>query len=587
MTSSIILAVLPFQSSQQDGSTIIRNFEEDLVYHLSKFQGLSILSYFSTKNWSINDEETLRKYHVTHVITGTFRSAKDRMVINVQLIEVPENQVVYDQRLDYKEEDVFELLDQAVLQMTNLFQNQLNQSVLSKSYQKPQVDLASYELLLMGNAHLKKGTPENDLKARSLFEEALIKQPNYARAYAGISSSYFNQWSCQLWDRWEISQNGAKKYALKAIDLDENDYQSLCILGRVLLFERDFDQAEFYMRKSLEMNNNDAATLLEIAFSFVFLGHAKEALELYERACLLNPLKEDKYLSVGATLTFENGDFERALQLGKQLEISTTYIDFPVYMAAAAYYLGDTDMAGRYWKLFIEKFEKHIYFNEKTNSQDALSWHINVNPYRGTTKLAEFYKVIKEAGGLDNTPEKTPSQSNSLIIETGRVKLTYEGISNTLNKTKGLLDLATLLDKPHQDIHCLELMQVKDSASGGIPLLDDQAKKAYQNRIVELQTEIEEAEMLNDVLQIEKLNQEYDQLVEHLSRSLGLKGESRKTGSAAEKARAAVTLRIRDSIKKIMVENEVLGIHLTNSIKTGLLCSYRPERKVNWQILQA
>ena len=586
MTSDIVLAVLPFKTLEKERSTIVQNFEEDLVYHLSKFQGLSVLSYFSTSHWSLNDEELLKKYRVSHTVTGFFRWANDRMVMNVQLLEVPQNRVIYDQRVEYDEQKIFELLDQTVLQVTNLLRSQLDQSILSKSYRKPEVDLSAYELLLMGNACLKNKTPEDDSKARAFFEEALKKQPLYARAYAGISSSYFNQWSCQLWDRWEISQNGAKKYALKAIDIDENDYQSLCILGRVLLFEREFDQAEFYMRKSLEMNNNDAGTLLEIAFSFMFLGFVEEAVELYERACSLNPLKEDKYLSVGASMVFEKGDFERALELGKPLEVSNTYIDFPIYMAASAHYLGDEETAARYWELYLEKFERHIYFHDKGKTQNALSWHINVNPYRRGTRLEEFREYIRKTGRfeLHNSGTETAKPHGLWQMDNHQVTLTYAGKTCVLNKTKGLADIAVLLEKPFQDLHCMELMKVEQVGNEGVAVVDSQSKKAYQDRLMALQSDIEEAEQMGHLMELEKLNKEYDQLVSHLSKSLGLKGESRKSGSAAEKARAAVTLRIRDSIKKISAQNEALGAHLSNSIKTGLLCAYRPEVAVDWEV---
>ena len=583
---AITLAVLPFKHQQKEGSTIIQSFEEDLVYHLSKFHGLSILSYLSTSEWTIQDEATFHKYLVSHLITGSFRLVKDQVVINVQLIEVPQNNVIYDQRITYKENEVIEVLDQAVVQITNLLQNQLNQDILSKSYQKPTIDLQTYELLLMGNAHLKERTPDGDDKARAQFEEALKKQPKYARVYAGISSSYFNQWSCQLWDRWEISQNGAKKYALKAIENDENDYQSLCILGRVLLFEEDFDQAEFYLRKSLDMNRNDPGTLLEISFSFMFLGLTEEALELYQRACSLNPLQEDKYLSVGATLTFENGDDEQTLHLGRQLEISNTYIDFPVYMAAASYYLGEEQKALEYWNLYLEKFQKHIYFHDKSKTQDPLTWQIQVNPYRGVSRMKGFHDFIQKSGRVQiiEQPAVQNSQTGFWTIANGRVTIGYAERSCSFNLTKGLSDIQTLIETPNQDIHCLELMNGSQTDATGISVIDEKAKKAYQDRMKEIQTEIQEAEELHHTHQLEKLNQEYDQLVEHLSNSLGLKGESRKIGSTAEKARAAVTLRIRDSIKKITNEHEALGKHLSNSIKTGLLCSYRPEKEIDWDL---
>ena len=142
-----------------------------------------------------------------------------------------------------------------------------------------------------------------------------------------------------------------------------------------------------------------------------------------------------------------------------------------------------------------------------------------------------------------------------------------------------------LLSRPHQDIHCLELMQTGNPQVEGVTIIDTQSKKEYQQRIQSLQLELQEAELLNDTAQVEKISTEYDQLLLHLSQSLGIKGEGRKVGSSAEKARSAVTGRIRDSIRKVKLEHEPLGMHLSNSIKTGLLCAYRPEKPVRWDDL--
>ena len=473
MNRNVSLAVLPFRKDKLRDHPVIEHFEEDLVYHLSKFHGLSILSFFSTSQWSLNDTEVLDRYYVSHVITGSFRLVGDRVILSVQLIGIPNHQVIYDQRVDFYDDEVFDLFDQSIIQITNLLQTELDRSILSNSYQKPKVGLQTYELLLMGNALLKDGTPESDLKARSFFEEALKQQPKYARAYAGISSSYFNQWSCQMWDRWEISQSGAKKYALKAIENDENDYQALFILGRVLLFERDFDQAEFYLRKSLGMNNNDPSTLLETAFSLMFLGEVNEAKKLYDRACYLNPLKEHKYLAVGATLSFESGDFHQALLLGSRLELSSTYIDFPVYMAAASHYLGFEKEANEYWEYYLQKFDKHIYFLGKDTTQEALTWQINVNPYRGGTRLEEYHEYLKGKNNTDPLMQDlTQADELALAVEEGwgslNVKTSIAAIAEHIELS--VEDTTELVERGAYEAAQMALEYGAEAASQLIPL---------------------------------------------------------------------------------------------------------------------
>ena len=49
---------------------------------------------------------------------------------------------------------------------------------------------------------------------------------------------------------------------------------------------------------------------------------------------------------------------------------------------------------------------------------------------------------------------------------------------------------------------------------------------------------------------------------------------------ARERARTAVTYRVRAAIRKLDQLHPELGRHLANSVRTGTWCSYRPETDV-------
>jgi hypothetical protein len=95
--------------------------------------------------------------------------------------------------------------------------------------------------------------------------------------------------------------------------------------------------------------------------------------------------------------------------------------------------------------------------------------------------------------------------------------------------------------------------------------------------------EIDEAELMHDESRAAKLREEYEEIIEHLSKSLGIGGKSRKLNSSVEKSRSAVTWRIRSAIKKIEAVHPSLSKHLSNSIKTGIFCSYSPEKEIIWE----
>ena len=148
---------------------------------------------------------------------------------------------------------------------------------------------------------------------------------------------------------------------------------------------------------------------------------------------------------------------------------------------------------------------------------------------------------------------------------------------------KGLADLNRLLQSPETEVHCTELMGSGSSMDETSFVIDEQARQAYTQHIQDLEEDIAEAEEQNDLGRVVKLKKEYDQLVDHLTKALGAGGRKRKLNSAAERARAAVTMRIKKAVKRIASHHPSLGKHLNNSIRTGVFCSYVPEGDRQWQ----
>jgi predicted ATPase len=159
----------------------------------------------------------------------------------------------------------------------------------------------------------------------------------------------------------------------------------------------------------------------------------------------------------------------------------------------------------------------------------------------------------------------------------------FEGRAVNLKPSKGMDDLARLLGAPEHDIHCTELAGAGVEQASTGERIDQAARRQYEDRLRELQAEVDEAESDNDLARAERAQQEFDTLLEHLSAALGLGGRARRTGGTTERARSTVTQRIRSTIKRIAAAHPELGRHLQASIVTGTYCSYRPERPTRWR----
>jgi hypothetical protein len=198
--------------------------------------------------------------------------------------------------------------------------------------------------------------------------------------------------------------------------------------------------------------------------------------------------------------------------------------------------------------------------------------------------LAEVER-LRRAGVLE---EPAGAATNVFRREGEWWTLAYAGRVTRLRDTKGLGDIARLLSSPERELHVLELVGVPKAGvhrpAPGAEVLDAEARHAYRARIVELEEEIAEAGSRNDTERAARAREESAFLVDELSAALGLGGRPRRTSDEIERARKAVGWRIRDTLKRIESEHPDLGRHLRASLKTGVLCSYRPERSVSWRL---
>jgi hypothetical protein len=177
-----------------------------------------------------------------------------------------------------------------------------------------------------------------------------------------------------------------------------------------------------------------------------------------------------------------------------------------------------------------------------------------------------------------------------LLQRSGQVWLMdWRGRRSVVPDAKGIRDLAVLLARPGEQVPALELVESAGgppaAAAGGSlgPVLDATARRAYQQRLVDLASELAEAEANADIGHVERLRAEQSMLAAELAGALGLGGRTRFAGDPADRARKAVTMRIRAAIATIAAQDDVLARHLRHTIRTGRLCSYQPEEAVTWR----
>jgi hypothetical protein len=146
--------------------------------------------------------------------------------------------------------------------------------------------------------------------------------------------------------------------------------------------------------------------------------------------------------------------------------------------------------------------------------------------------------------------------------------------------SRGVELLARLVERPGEEVHVLALGSDEPAAniveSDAGEMLDEQARKAYRQRIVDLDEDIADAERRADAGRLEKLRRERAALDAELKRAVGLGGRVRRDASATERARVNVQRRVKDAIARIAEADVELGRFFERAVSTGTFCCFRP-----------
>jgi hypothetical protein len=163
-----------------------------------------------------------------------------------------------------------------------------------------------------------------------------------------------------------------------------------------------------------------------------------------------------------------------------------------------------------------------------------------------------------------------------------------------LRDSKGVRDLVVLLARPGEQVAALDLATTSMPHASTEPrprfggdtgeVLDAPARQAYRARLVELEQEATEADAAGDLGRASLIAAERDALIEQLTVAYGLGGRARRAGSDAERARTAVTARLREAIRRVDAVHAELGLHLRRAVRTGTFCVYAPEVPTRWRV---
>jgi hypothetical protein len=213
------------------------------------------------------------------------------------------------------------------------------------------------------------------------------------------------------------------------------------------------------------------------------------------------------------------------------------------------------------------------------------------------TRTEALHMARAMVAELATPPVGSASEVGNAFIKEGEFwSLSYAGQVARVKHSKGVRDIAKLIAARGQSLAAVDLVNQAGEGTKATPerglhiegdageVLDAQARAQYRARLVELDEAVRDAVGCNDPHRASRARDERTFLLSELGAATGLAGRPRVALDPAERARKAVTWRVKDSIAHIAAAHPVLGRHLRLSVRTGSFCTYEPDQPTDWRL---
>ncbi len=396
-----LLAVLPFTNLSDDAAQgyFARGFTEDVIHELSRFRALRIIaaqSSFAAMQAHGAPRETAERLGARYALSGSVRRTARSIRLATELTDTASGHHLWAQRYDIPCEEIFDAQDDIARSVAGALAVRIDAERLKQARHQPLASLHAYDCWLRGVACVRVGTPEGHVEARGLFQRALEADPGFARAYSGLSLTHFNEWTCLAWECWDESERRAFEYAQQGVAIDDTDNVTQFILGRILLYRREFERAERHLARAEMLNPNDADTLAQLALTDAFLGRPERGIDCGRLAMRLNPFHEDWYFLFAAMPHFFGRRLEEAIHLG--LSAPNVATDVRAYLASAHAHLGHIDAARQQLALFLRYYRRNITSGREPETGEVARWLMLMNPFKRQTDAAFLLEGLARAG---------------------------------------------------------------------------------------------------------------------------------------------------------------------------------------------
>jgi serine/threonine-protein kinase len=347
------IAVLPFvnASPEPENEYLSDGITDELIDALAHVEGIRVASrtsVFALKGKPQDVRAIGALLGCTVVLEGTVRRAGPQLRITAQLTSAEDGSLVWSQRYDRQLDDAFAVQDEIARTIVNTLRATSLADVAEPPPRLHTPNARAYRLYLEGRYEWNRRTQEGVAAGIRCFEQAIVEDPGYALAYAGLADCYAleaDYRSIPVAAGFEA----AKRYARRAIELDDSLAEAHASLAwSLFIHDWEWAAAEQEFRRAIDLDPRYASahqwytfllasqgrfgdSLVEghtaveldagsvsarrsLGWAYFYARRFDQARYHLERAIAMNPTAEETFRTLGLVLSMD-GNAEEAIRV--------------------------------------------------------------------------------------------------------------------------------------------------------------------------------------------------------------------------------------------------------------------------------
>ncbi len=324
------IGVLPFANASGDAESeyLSDGISETIINDLSRIAGLRVVprsTMFQFKGKDSDLQKVAETLNVHAVVAGRVLQRGENLTVSAELIDARSNAQLWGARFERKVSDALSLQQEISREISERLRPGGQSGLPARTAGAMTSDPEAYQLYLKGRYHWNRRTGESLQKALGYFEQAVAKDPTFAKAYIGVADSHLLME--QYADRPAADVAAKAEPAIRrALAIDDRLPEAHTTLAFMYAMRREWSKAEASYRRAIELDPEYPTARHWYNIYLREHGRIDEALAQIQKAQELDPLSMIIGVNLVEVLAMSGRQEEALRTAEKYLEIDP---DFP------------------------------------------------------------------------------------------------------------------------------------------------------------------------------------------------------------------------------------------------------------------